>query len=334
MAIQGSGSQDDPFQITTVIELMEKVQIEGAYLKIMNNMDLDASVGWTNVIWRCAEVDGTTAHGGCSVIRNIAVGAKSFIIVGINMHILIKNINFENIQCSLTDRAQSFIYNENFNYGGSLQLENCGFHITYTGPVGLPFTLIGYKKDGDNRLQVVATNCEFCIIDNTNSISQNTCVLCSRVIGSSGGHNCLFQGCRFAFYLKESSNTILRLTYGGTHNLPYFHKCYFIGYTKSDKSYFTLFNDNAAGYAHCYVAIDTRKNDNSSIWNITIAPSTSLDNKSYAKQIIIDTSLLNQKAIDSIPVAWETTNDIYGRPTNILQNPDELYKLHWYATKE
>ena len=333
MAIQGSGSQDDPFQITTVIELMEKVQIEGAYLKIMNNMDLDASVGWTNVIWRCAEVDGTTAHGGCSVIRNIAVGAKSFIIVGINMHILIKNINFENIQCSLTNREQIFIYNENLNFGGSIQLENCGFHIIYTGPIGLPLNLIGYKKDRDNRLQVVATNCEFCIIDNTNSTSQNTCVLCSQVIG--GADSCLFQGCRFAFYLKESSNTILRLTYhGNAYRPPHFHKCYFIGYTKSDNSYFTLFDDNNAGYAHCYVAIDTRKNDNSSIWNSTTAPSTSLDNSSYAKQIIIDTSLLNQKAIQSIPVDWEATNDIYGRPTNILQNPDELYKLHWYATKE
>ena len=332
MAIQGSGSQDDPFQITTVIELMEKVQIKGAYLKIMNNMDLDASFGWDDVEWQCTEVDGTTIHGGCSVIRNITLGAKTFIRIGKNMHILIKNVNFENIQCSLTSGRQSFILSKSDYSSESIQLENCGFHITYAGPVGLPSTLIGHEDDV-NRLRVVATNCEFCIIDNTNSTSQNTCVLSPQVDGSND--SCLFQGCRFAFYLKENSNTILRLAYrNSSYSLPHFHKCYFIGYTKSDNSYFTLFDDNAAGYAHCYVAIDTRKNDNSSIWNITTAPSTSLDNDSYAKQIIIDTSLLNQKAIQSIPVDWEATNDIYGRPTNILQNPDELYKLHWYATKE
>lgn len=333
MAIQGSGSQDDPFQITTVIELMEKVQIKGAYLKIMNNMDLDASIGWADVIWRCAEVDGTTAHGGCSIIRDIVVGAKTFIKIGLNMNILIKNINFENIQCSLTSRIQHFISNENnYESDGTLRLENCGFHITYTGPQGLPLYFIG--NEWICYVHVVATNCEFCIIDNTNSTSQNTCLLCSTAIS---GASCLFQGCRFAFYLKESSNTVLQLAYQGSGywSRPHFHKCYFIGYTKSDNSYFTLFNDNSAGYAHCYVAIDTRKNNNSYMWNITTAPSTSLDNiGGYAKQIIIDTSLLNQKAIDSIPVAWEATNDIYGRPTNILQNPDELYKLHWYATKE
>ena len=109
MAIQGSGARDDPFQITTVIELMEKVQINGAYLKIMNNMDLDASFGWNDVTWQCAEVDGTTANEGCYVIRNITLGIKPLIRIDRDKHILIKNVNFENIQCSLTRVKQSFI---------------------------------------------------------------------------------------------------------------------------------------------------------------------------------------------------------------------------------
>ena len=58
--MQGTGSQSDPYQITSVDELIEYAKTDDVYLKIMNDIDFNNYSGWMlpTIDVRCFEIDG------------------------------------------------------------------------------------------------------------------------------------------------------------------------------------------------------------------------------------------------------------------------------------
>lgn len=58
--MQGTGSQSDPYQITSVDELIEYAKVDDVYLKIMNDIDFNNYSGWMlpTIDVRCFEIDG------------------------------------------------------------------------------------------------------------------------------------------------------------------------------------------------------------------------------------------------------------------------------------
>jgi hypothetical protein len=58
--MQGTGSQADPYQITSVDELIEYAKKDDVYLKIMNDIDFNSYSGWMlpTIELRCFEIDG------------------------------------------------------------------------------------------------------------------------------------------------------------------------------------------------------------------------------------------------------------------------------------
>lgn len=58
--MQGTGSQADPYQITSVDELIEYAKTDDVYLKIMNDIDFNNYSGWMlpTIELRCFEIDG------------------------------------------------------------------------------------------------------------------------------------------------------------------------------------------------------------------------------------------------------------------------------------
>ena len=58
--MQGTGTQADPYQITSVDELIEYAKKDDVYLKIMNDIDFNNYSGWMlpTIDVRCFEIDG------------------------------------------------------------------------------------------------------------------------------------------------------------------------------------------------------------------------------------------------------------------------------------
>lgn len=135
----GTGTSTDPYQITTVAELRQYIAIQGAYLKLMNDIDFNNDTvlwGWVPLYAKCAELDGNGKK-----ITNCYCYQKSFIVLSCssNTSVTIKNtiieaIYFTGINQSITSTGENygFIYPYNYSAGNSnvtIYFYDCDFRV-------------------------------------------------------------------------------------------------------------------------------------------------------------------------------------------------------------
>ena len=76
MAIQGTGTIDDPYLVATPAELRAKVVEDFCYIKLKNDIDFNNDTvlwGWETLELKCAQIDGDNHK-----ITNCYVYQKSF----------------------------------------------------------------------------------------------------------------------------------------------------------------------------------------------------------------------------------------------------------------
>ena len=73
--MQGTGTQADPYQITSVDELIEYAKKDDVYLKIMNDIDFNNYSGWMlpTIEVRCFEIDGDGHNLSNIYIKNASL---------------------------------------------------------------------------------------------------------------------------------------------------------------------------------------------------------------------------------------------------------------------
>ena len=133
----GTGTSNDPYQITTVAELRQYIAIQGAYLKLMNDIDFNNDTvlwGWEPLYAACAELDGNGKK-----ITNCYCYQKSFIVLSCSNYtsVTIKNtiieaIYFTGTSISSTSENYGFIQSYNYNAGNSfvnIYFYDCDFRV-------------------------------------------------------------------------------------------------------------------------------------------------------------------------------------------------------------
>lgn len=119
MAITGTGTQNDPYIVTTWDEFVEKAAISGAYIKLGNDINLNDEYpeGITSqTLVRCTEIDGDN-----HIIKNLANKNCCIFYPPYNTFVTIKNTKFLN--CCL--KGSSFVYN---NSTAGITFSLCSFN--------------------------------------------------------------------------------------------------------------------------------------------------------------------------------------------------------------
>lgn len=190
MAITGTGTQADPYIVTTFAELMAKTHEEGKYVKLGNsiNMNNEYPDGFDDTTFAilCTELDGDGYSISNIRIKPGVSGLNRFLYI--TKESTIKNINFKNIY--LTD-DQSF------------DDVNVKYYVHFTGPTYVNCTFSGalycssssyltYLIRGKNRFSKCSFNVYFYGSYTTIQPSDNMA-------------DCTFEECDINFH-KESSS--------------------------------------------------------------------------------------------------------------------------------
>ena len=165
----GTGTSTDPYQITTVAELRQYIAIQGAYLKLMNDIDFNNDTvlwGWEPLYAACAELDGNGKK-----ITNCYCYQKSFIILSCSNYtsVTIKNTIIEaiyftdiNQSVSSTSKNYGFVFPYNYNTGNSIvniYFYDCDFRVKlYVEADGSRFI---YSRCSTNEGLVYLRRCIF-----------------------------------------------------------------------------------------------------------------------------------------------------------------------------
>jgi hypothetical protein len=138
MAIQGTGTIDDPYLVTTHAELRAKVVEDFCYIKLKNDIDFNNDTvlwGWETLELKCAQIDGDNHK-----ITNCYVYQKSFMTnyygrntnAPVVKNTIIEAIYFSGINQNTTENA-SFVspYITYVESLGAIYFYDCDFRIKF-----------------------------------------------------------------------------------------------------------------------------------------------------------------------------------------------------------
>ena len=139
MAIQGTGTINDPYLVTTPAELRAKVVEDFCYIKLKNDIDFNNDTvlwGWETLELKCAQIDGDNHK-----ITNCYVYQKSFMANFYKRDInapVVKNTIIEAIYFSGTSQSTaenaSFVsphINSGYQTGSAIYFYDCDFRIKF-----------------------------------------------------------------------------------------------------------------------------------------------------------------------------------------------------------
>lgn len=109
MAITGTGTQADPYVVTTWDELVAKAAESGKYVKLGNNIDMNDEYPegiTTYCTLNCTELDGDG-----KIIKNLSINGVSCVFKAGSSNMDVKNIKIENLYFISTSGSKYFIDN-------------------------------------------------------------------------------------------------------------------------------------------------------------------------------------------------------------------------------
>lgn len=149
MAVSGSGTQADPYIITTIEELKEQANISGVYLKLANDLNFnnEPSVLGDGITVNCREIDGD----GYALLNPIITSY----LFDIQRASGFKNLSIKNVYADVNGANISIIAN-NYIYAG-MYFTNCfltGSLSNHTGSNYASITTnnIVFKNSGINMI--------------------------------------------------------------------------------------------------------------------------------------------------------------------------------------
>lgn len=249
MALQGTGTELDPYLVTSLAELRTEITDANAYYKVTQDLDVigtDLEKEWTVCTIACFQLDFNNKK-----LRNIttALGHDVFKYNCINSKII--NANFENITCN----KHVFGHVTSYTTMSNLTILNSSFSIKWNGSTfgyGL-FGVINTTVDScEFKLKIYGTvYAVFCSHKYFNrchvNVTGNFTLLATQLEIFSGYrilHSC--------FFVLLNHGTKIYLTGDATINIP--PDTPFLFFANAINTAYSSYG-NAAYYAQCYVGI-------------------------------------------------------------------------------
>lgn len=184
--MQGTGSQADPYQITSVDELIEYAKVDDVYLKIMNDIDFNNYSGWMlpTIAVKCFEIDGDGHSLNNIYIKN----ASLFNVTDKDGPFSIRTSTFKNMTMEI------------------IQIGNAPIFAGYEQQSSSFYKVI-QLLDCDIRIKSYPTSTIF-ILHNTNSSSESVVINIRRSI-----INIDVYGCGHGIVLINSENNTSTIEY-------------------------------------------------------------------------------------------------------------------------
>lgn len=245
MALQGTGTELDPYLVTSLAELRTEITDANAYYKVTQDLDVigtDLEKEWTVCTIACFQLDFNNKK-----LRNIttALGHDVFKYNCINSKII--NANFENITCN----KHVFGHVTSYTTMSNLTILNSSFSIKWNG------STFGYGLFG--VINTTVDSCEFklkiygtvkavfwshkyfnrCHVNVTGNF-----MLLAIDIGYTVSHSC--------FFVLLNHGTKIYLTGDVTINIPSYISFLFFG--NGPNTAYSNYS-NMAYYTQCYVGI-------------------------------------------------------------------------------
>jgi len=125
MAYTGTGTQADPYLVSTLADLKECAAISGAYVKVTSDIDAASDGIQGRILIDCTMLyaDEMTTVSNINIVSYCVFEKKSA------YNVTVRNINFKDLIYAPTENMSDVFYIHNENNGYSLKFINCKFSV-------------------------------------------------------------------------------------------------------------------------------------------------------------------------------------------------------------